>query len=85
MFKTDIKINGKWFTFNPKKLEESHPLDFGNLVETELKDDLLEIREQYEQHIKSSPWLQKLRQNYDKLLAKHELFAVIKGDDDAEI
>jgi len=81
--KAEFKICGEWFVVQPKAMPDRHPLDFGSAIDSTGKEDLDEIRVQYETHIKKTPWLQKLRKDYDELLEKHKLFDAIRGDDDA--
>lgn len=81
--KVQLKLSDEWITIDPDRLMTKHPLDLGVAIKTGSKADLTEIREQYEQHIASSPWLQKLRREYDEAAEKHKLFDAIKGDADA--
>lgn len=80
--KAEIKLSNYWYVIDPKPLNEKHPLDMGPAIITEGKEDLEAIRDQYEKHIASSPWLQKLRRDYDALEEKHKLFDAIRGSDD---
>ena len=82
---TEIRLSNIWTRIKTENLYNKHPLDFGNTLDTEGKEDLNEIVAQYEKHIQSSPWLQKLRREYNDVLEKRKLFAAIKGDRDAEI
>ena len=78
------KLQGeKWVQIDPDRFTNLHPLDLGNAVLTGAKEDLEEIQVQYEEHIKSSPWLQKLRQDYDDAMEQHKLFDAIKGENNA--
>jgi len=83
--KAEIKISDGWVVLEPAGFKGMHHLDLGAAVDTKGKEDLTEIREQYEEHIKNSPWLERLRNDYDDLVEKHKLFDAIRGDDDAEI
>lgn len=83
--KAELKLGNNWVVLKPAGRASIHPLDLGSFVDTKGKEDLDEIRAQYEKHIKRTPWLQKLRDEYDVLLEKHKLFDAIKGDDDAKV
>ena len=77
--KAQIKVSAEWIKLNPEMLADQHPLDFGKVVDVGDKEDLAELQAQYEEHIKQSPWLQKLRRDYDEIVDKHKVFDAIKG------
>jgi len=83
--RAEIKLGENWVTLHHDSMTNMHPLDFGASIDTKGKEDLGEIREQYEKHMASSPWLQKLRDDYNRLVEKHKLFDAIKGDGNAEV
>ena len=83
--KAEFKLSDDWFVIKPEGMADRHPLDFGSAIDLTGKEDLNEIRLEYETLIKNIPRLRKLRKGYNELLEKHKLFDAIRGDDDAEI
>ena len=81
--KAEFKLSDDWFVIKPEGMADRHPLDFGSAIDLTGKEDLNEIRLEYETLIKNIPRLRKLRKGYNELLEKHKLFDAIRGDDDA--
>ena len=84
--KTKMSLNGELHEIDPKHITKKHPLDVGAGTNYDKqREELAEIRQQYERIIRDMPVLEKLRNEYDKLREKHKLYDAVRGKDDAEI
>jgi hypothetical protein len=78
----EIYANDRWIAIDPITIGQKHPLDIAEKIKPE-REDLIEIKKQYEDIINNDPKLSDLRSKYDELQEKYNLFDKIDGAENA--